>query len=159
VEGEVGSSEWRERKSVNTTSRTNIRSVFSIQWTVRFDETNQKRGTMSRLTTKDGTQTNFNTGEQDIPSSSATAGRSARTLLKCAWKTEKAMVNKPPQRAANSWTTRRDEKRRRIESVRSWMQGPILSQEKIVDEIGAQPSSYGSGSRRSGIPTKQACEA
>jgi malonate decarboxylase alpha subunit len=45
------------------------------------------------------------------------------------------MVNKPPQRAANSWTTRRDEKRRRIESVRSWMQGPILSQEKIVDAL------------------------
>jgi malonate decarboxylase alpha subunit len=45
------------------------------------------------------------------------------------------MVNKAPQRAANSWTTRRDEKRRRIESVRSWMQGPILSQEKIVDAL------------------------
>jgi hypothetical protein len=27
---EVGSTEWRERKSVNTTSRTNIRSVFSM---------------------------------------------------------------------------------------------------------------------------------
>src|SRR5882762_72000 len=75
------------------------------------------------------------TGEQDSPSSSATTARSARTLLKCALKTEKAMVNKPPQRAANSWTTRRDEKRRRIESVRSWMQGPILSQEKIVDAL------------------------
>jgi hypothetical protein len=60
MEGEVGSSEWRERKSVNTTSRTNIRSVFSRQWTVRFDETNQKRGTMSTFTTKDGTQINFN---------------------------------------------------------------------------------------------------
>jgi malonate decarboxylase alpha subunit len=45
------------------------------------------------------------------------------------------MVNKPPQRAANSWTTRRDEKCRRIGSVRSWMQGPILSQEKIVDAL------------------------
>ena len=47
-------------KSVNTTPRTNIRSVFSIKRTVRFDETNQKRGTMSTFTTKDGTQINFN---------------------------------------------------------------------------------------------------
>jgi malonate decarboxylase alpha subunit len=50
-------------------------------------------------------------------------------------KTEKAMVNKPQQRTANSWTKRRDEKRRRIETVRPWMQGPILSQEKIVDTL------------------------
>ena len=35
---------------------------------------------------------------------------------------EKAMVNQPRQRGKNSWTTRRDEKRRRIESVRPWMQ-------------------------------------
>jgi malonate decarboxylase alpha subunit len=49
--------------------------------------------------------------------------------------TEKPMVNKHQQRAANSWTTRRDEKRRRIESIRPWMQGPILSQEKIVDAL------------------------
>jgi malonate decarboxylase alpha subunit len=48
---------------------------------------------------------------------------------------EKAMVNQARQRAANSWTTRRDEKRRRLESVRPWMQGPILSQEKIIDAL------------------------
>ena len=38
-------------------------------------------------------------------------------------------------RAANSWTTRRDERRRRLESVRRSMQGPILSQEKIIDAL------------------------
>ena len=45
------------------------------------------------------------------------------------------MVDQPRQRGENSWTTRRDEKRRRIESVRPWMQGPILSQEKIIDAL------------------------
>ncbi|HEX6567488.1 MAG TPA: malonate decarboxylase subunit alpha [Chthoniobacterales bacterium] len=34
-----------------------------------------------------------------------------------------------------SWATRREEKRRRIESVQPWMQGPILSPEKIVDAL------------------------
>jgi malonate decarboxylase alpha subunit len=48
---------------------------------------------------------------------------------------DKAMVNQAQQRAPNSWTTRRDEKRRRIESVRPWMQGPILLQEKIIDAL------------------------
>jgi malonate decarboxylase alpha subunit len=48
---------------------------------------------------------------------------------------ERAMINQAQQRAANSWTTRRDEKRRRIDSVRTWMQGPILSPEKIVDAL------------------------
>jgi Malonate decarboxylase, alpha subunit, transporter len=48
---------------------------------------------------------------------------------------EKAMINQAQQSAANSWTTRRDEKRRRIDSVRTWMQGPILSPEKIVDAL------------------------
>ena len=76
MEGEVGSSEWRERKSVNTTSRTNIRSVFSIPWAVRFDETNQKRGTMSTFTTKDGTQ----------PSSYGSGPRRSGILTKQAWK-------------------------------------------------------------------------
>src|ERR1700741_5528180 len=48
---------------------------------------------------------------------------------------EKAMVKQPRQRGENSWTTRRDEKRRRIESVRPWMQGLILSQAKIIDAL------------------------
>jgi malonate decarboxylase gamma subunit len=56
---EVGSTEWRERKSVNTTSRTNIRSVFSMQWTVDLTKPT-KREAMSTFTTKDGTQIYFN---------------------------------------------------------------------------------------------------
>jgi len=45
------------------------------------------------------------------------------------------MVDRAQQSVANSWTTRRDEKRRRIESVRPWMQGPILSQGRIIDAL------------------------
>src|SRR6201993_1495201 len=36
-----------------------------------------------------------------------------------------------------SWTTRRDEKRRRLESVRPWMKGPVLEQDKMVDTLEA----------------------
>ncbi|MBV8071120.1 MAG: malonate decarboxylase subunit alpha [Acidobacteriaceae bacterium] len=45
------------------------------------------------------------------------------------------MVNQGQQRAANSWSTRRNEKLRRIKNVRPWMQGRILSQEKIVEAL------------------------
>ena len=44
-------------------------------------------------------------------------------------------MNKTQQRTAESWTTRRDEKRKRIESVQPWMRGPILAPEKIVDAL------------------------
>src|SRR6516164_1213318 len=50
-------------------------------------------------------------------------------------KMEKAMANQPQQPARGSWTTRRDEKRKRIDSVRPWMQGPILPPEKITDAL------------------------
>jgi malonate decarboxylase alpha subunit len=36
-----------------------------------------------------------------------------------------------------SWTTRRDEKRRRLESVEPWMKGPILAQNKMVEALEA----------------------
>jgi malonate decarboxylase alpha subunit len=45
------------------------------------------------------------------------------------------MVNPSLQPMPQSWTTRRDEKRRRIESVQPWMQGPILPPEKITDAL------------------------
>jgi malonate decarboxylase alpha subunit len=45
------------------------------------------------------------------------------------------MVNEPQQRAADSWTTRRDEKRKRIRSVQPWMRGPILAPDKVVDAL------------------------
>ncbi|MBV8378075.1 MAG: malonate decarboxylase subunit alpha, partial [Verrucomicrobia bacterium] len=45
------------------------------------------------------------------------------------------MVNQGQQRAENSWSTRRNEKLRRIKNVRPWMQGRILSQEKIVEAL------------------------
>jgi len=36
---------------------------------------------------------------------------------------------------SRSWTTRRDEKRRRIELVKPWMAGPILPKEKIIEAL------------------------
>ena len=36
---------------------------------------------------------------------------------------------------ARSWCARRDEKNRRMESVRSWMDGPVLQAERIVDAL------------------------
>jgi malonate decarboxylase alpha subunit len=45
------------------------------------------------------------------------------------------MVNQPQQTATKSWTTRRDGKRSRLESVKPWMQGPILSPDKIIEAL------------------------
>src|ERR1700684_588987 len=39
--------------------------------------------------------------------------------------------------AAFSWTTRRDEKRRRMQLVQPWMKGPVLPSERIVDALEA----------------------
>src|SRR5580692_3384456 len=39
------------------------------------------------------------------------------------------------QTSSHAWTTRRDEKRRRMQLVRPWMKGPILPKEKIVDAL------------------------
>ena len=36
---------------------------------------------------------------------------------------------------ARSWCARRDEKNRRMESVRYWMDGPVLQAERIVDAL------------------------
>jgi malonate decarboxylase alpha subunit len=36
-----------------------------------------------------------------------------------------------------SWTTRRDEKRRRLESIEPWMNGPVLAQDKMVETLEA----------------------
>jgi len=44
-------------------------------------------------------------------------------------------VNKTKQRTAKGWTTRRDEKRKRIESIQPWIRGSILVPEKIVDAL------------------------
>jgi malonate decarboxylase alpha subunit len=45
------------------------------------------------------------------------------------------MDNQSQQSAPKSWTTRRDAKRCRLESIRPWLQGPILSPKKIVDAL------------------------
>ena len=45
------------------------------------------------------------------------------------------MANQSSQPLSQSWTTRREEKSRRLESIQPWMQGPILSPSKIVDAL------------------------
>ena len=45
------------------------------------------------------------------------------------------MANQPQPTATKSWTTRRDGKRSRLESVKPWMQGPILSPDKIIEAL------------------------
>jgi malonate decarboxylase alpha subunit len=45
------------------------------------------------------------------------------------------MDNQSQQSAPKSWTTRRDAKHRRLESIQPWLQGPILSPEKIIDAL------------------------
>jgi malonate decarboxylase alpha subunit len=39
------------------------------------------------------------------------------------------------QQAISSWTARRDEKKRRMQLVSSWMNGPILSQTKLIQAL------------------------
>src|SRR5580704_10934277 len=40
-----------------------------------------------------------------------------------------------PAQVSRSWTTRRDEKRRRLQLVRSWMRGPILQRERLIETL------------------------
>jgi malonate decarboxylase alpha subunit len=47
------------------------------------------------------------------------------------------MEYKHRQQATRSWTTRRDEKKRRMQLVSSWMSGPLLPREKLVDSLEA----------------------
>src|SRR6201984_2275351 len=47
------------------------------------------------------------------------------------------MSGQTPTQQRTSWTTRRDEKRRRLESVRPWMKGPVLEQDKMVETLEA----------------------
>jgi malonate decarboxylase alpha subunit len=39
------------------------------------------------------------------------------------------------QQTTHSWTTRRDEKKRRMQLVSSWMNGPVLPQENLVEAL------------------------
>src|ERR1700739_3655041 len=45
------------------------------------------------------------------------------------------MANQILEPVSRSWTTRRDEKRRRIEQVKPWMKGSILPKEKILEAL------------------------
>jgi hypothetical protein len=48
-----------------------------------------------------------------------------------------SMTAQTAQPAFRSWTTRRDEKRRRMQRVQPWMNGPVLPSERIVDAFEA----------------------
>jgi malonate decarboxylase alpha subunit len=47
------------------------------------------------------------------------------------------MEYKHQQQATRSWTTRRDEKKRRMQLVSSWMSGPLLPRENLVESLEA----------------------
>src|ERR1700684_145942 len=45
------------------------------------------------------------------------------------------MNNETQQRSPRCWTTRRDEKRRRLQLISSWMSGLLLPKEKLVESL------------------------
>jgi malonate decarboxylase alpha subunit len=45
------------------------------------------------------------------------------------------MAQQTLEQATRSWTTRRDEKQRRMRLVQPWMKGPVLPSEKIVEAL------------------------
>jgi malonate decarboxylase alpha subunit len=47
------------------------------------------------------------------------------------------MDNQSQQGLTRSWTTRRDEKKRRLQVISSWMDGPLLPREKLVESLEA----------------------
>ena len=50
---------------------------------------------------------------------------------------EAPMVSRHQQQTTRSWTTRRDEKKRRMQLISSWMSGPLLPREKLVESFEA----------------------
>ena len=51
--------------------------------------------------------------------------------------TQVSMVSTHQQQTTRSWTTRRDEKKRRMQLISSWMSGPLLPREKLVESFEA----------------------
>jgi malonate decarboxylase alpha subunit len=45
------------------------------------------------------------------------------------------MSEQTQQQRPTSWTTRRDEKKRRLDAVKSWMNGPLLARERTVETL------------------------
>jgi malonate decarboxylase alpha subunit len=45
------------------------------------------------------------------------------------------MSEQAQQQRSTSWTTRRDEKKRRLNAVKPWMNGPLLARERIVEAL------------------------
>jgi malonate decarboxylase alpha subunit len=51
-------------------------------------------------------------------------------------KEETDMKAGPQPQNTRSWTTRRDEKQRHLKLTSSWMNGPLLPREKLVESLG-----------------------
>src|SRR5271168_1693180 len=51
------------------------------------------------------------------------------------WRNEMPQTTEYAQTSTRSWTTRRDEKRRRMQLIEPWLRGPILLRERIVDAL------------------------
>src|SRR5580704_12337957 len=64
-----------------------------------------------------------------------TFARASLRIKQHYWRNEMPQTSEYAQTSTRSWTTRRDEKRRRMQLVQPWMKGPILSKEKIVDAL------------------------
>src|SRR6266403_4389645 len=45
------------------------------------------------------------------------------------------MAQQTLEQVSRSWTTRRDEKRRRMQLIYPWMKGPILARERIIEAL------------------------
>jgi hypothetical protein len=45
------------------------------------------------------------------------------------------MTQQPLGQVSRSWTTRRDEKQRRMQQVQHWMEGPILPRTKMIEAL------------------------
>jgi malonate decarboxylase alpha subunit len=45
------------------------------------------------------------------------------------------MTQQTEEQGTRSWTTRRDEKRRRMQRIEPWMEGPVLAQNKMVETL------------------------
>src|SRR6202045_5415216 len=46
-----------------------------------------------------------------------------------------SIAQQTQKQPTRSWTTRRDEKRRRMQLVQPWMEGPILAKTKIIEAL------------------------
>src|SRR6201998_2567869 len=64
-----------------------------------------------------------------------TFARASLRIKQHYWRNEMPQTTEYAQTSTRSWTTRRDEKKRRMQLVEPWMRGPVLARERIVDAL------------------------